>query len=73
MNRPLFKVGDRVLCKDSEELIQPLIVEGLNPWCCPLDTPAGTLYIYYVRGTHRKKGNELTITLIENQMTLSVE
>ena len=73
MNHPLFKAGDPVYCKDSEELLQPLTVESLNPWCKPLDRDGHLLYVYYVRGTHRKKGNELTITLVENQMKSVIE
>lgn len=73
MNRPLFKADDHVYCKDSEELTQPLTVECLNPWCKPLEKDGQILYIYYVRGTHRKKGNQLTVTLVENQMKSMIE
>ncbi len=59
MNKPKYKTGDRVTCKDSEELEQPMEIAGLNLWF------QGPPYVYYVNAKHKKKGNILTITLTE--------
>jgi prophage tail gpP-like protein len=52
------------MCKWSEEIEQPMKVKGLHPW----NNIDGRLYIYEVTGTHRKKKNTLSVTLMESQL-----
>jgi len=54
-----FKIGDTVICNESQEIEQPMIIEGYNLWYDSA-TP-----VYLVKGKHKKKGNELTINLSE--------
>lgn len=58
MNRK-FKVGDLVTCDFSEEIEQPMKIDGYNLWY------DGKINIYYVKGKHRRKGNQLIIQLEE--------
>ena len=58
-----FNPGDKVTCKESEEIEQPMEIVGRNPW---FTDPS--LNVYYVKGRHKKRGNELTITLTEGIM-----
>lgn len=53
-----YKIGDLVYCRDSEELEQPMVVDGYNKWFT--DVP-----VYYVKAKHKKRGNELVVTLTE--------
>jgi hypothetical protein len=55
-----YKPGDKVTCDLSEEIEQPMEIVGRNLWY----TDPGII-IYYVKGKHKKRGNELTITLSE--------
>ena len=52
-----FKIGDLVTCLASEEIEQPMEIEGYNLWY------SGEPYVYLVKGKHKKKGNYLTINL----------
>lgn len=62
MNRK-FKIGDIVTCPYSEEIEQPMVVDGYNLW---FTDPS--LNVYYVKGKHKKKGNELIITFSEKEL-----
>jgi hypothetical protein len=60
MSFPKYQKGDLVTCSESEEIEQPMIIEGRNLWF------DGQTIVYYVKGKHKKKGNELTVSLTEN-------
>lgn len=53
-----FKIGDLVTCSYSEEIEQPMVIEGYNLWYTDLN-------VYYVKGRHKKRGNYLTVNLGE--------
>lgn len=55
-----FKIGDKVCCDDSEELEQPMEIIGRNLWFTNSEN-----VVYYVKGKHKKRGNELIVTLSE--------
>jgi len=59
-----YMIGDLVTCSESEEIEQPMVISGYNQWF-DSETP-----VYYVKGKHKKKGNELTITLTEKIIRL---
>lgn len=54
-----FKIGDLITCSESEEIEQPMEIEGYNLWY------SGEPYVYLVKGKHKKKGNYLTVNLTE--------
>jgi len=64
MKIPKFKTGDLVTCPYSEEIEQPMEVVGRNTWYTDSD-----IVVYYVKGKHKKRGNELIITLGEAEIT----
>jgi len=59
MNRK-FQIGDLVTCPYSEEIEQPMVVDGYNLWYTD-----PSIKVYYVKGKHKKKGNYLIINLSE--------
>lgn len=59
----LFKKGDKVYCSDSEEIEQPMEIVGRNTWFTDEQ-----IVIYYVKGKHKKKGNELIISINEGRL-----
>ena len=61
MRQQKFKNGDLVTCECSFEILQPMEIVGRNTWFTDPD-----IVVYYVKGKHRNKGNELIITLGED-------
>jgi hypothetical protein len=57
--KPKYKIGDKVYCSSSEEVEQPMVIDGYNLWF------DGETPVYYVKGKHKKKGTEILITLTE--------
>jgi hypothetical protein len=66
VNNPKFKSGDIVYSKVSEEIEQPMRIEGFDPWCKSVEKDGRNIYFYHVLGKHKKRGNELTVTLSES-------
>lgn len=62
-----FKIGDKVCCNDSEEIEQPMEIVGRNLWYTNPD-----IVIYYVKGRHKKKGNELIVNLSEQRLYMAL-
>jgi len=60
-----YKIGDKVYCKHSEEIEQPMEIVGRNVWFTDPN-----VVVYYVKGKHRKKGNELIINLGEEVLSV---
>lgn len=58
---PKYNPGDKVYCKESHEINQPMEIVGLNRW---FDSSMNPI-VYYVKGTH-KRGSEIIVTLTEN-------
>mgnify|MGYP006291727247 CR=1 FL=1 len=55
-----YKIGDKVICNESHEIEQPMEIVGRNKWFTD-----DKIIVYYVKGKHKKKGNELIINLEE--------
>ena len=61
-----YKVGDLVYCKHSVEIIQPMVIVGRNQWYTDL-------VVYYVKGKHKTKGNDVTVSLTEKEISCHPE
>lgn len=66
MIHPKFKAGDRVVSSISPEVNQPMEIVGIDRW---FDQAKMDQIIYIVKGTHAKRGNELTVRLTENWLS----
>jgi hypothetical protein len=67
----IYRNGDLVNVKFCEELKMPCRVEGFDPWMRSLTKEDGsTMMLYKVIGTHRNRGNEVSVRVVDSQLSL---
>ncbi len=65
-----FKVNDKVIVRDCEELEMPCTVVGPDEWMPSVTRGDGSeMLLYKIIGKHTKRGNMVSVRVAEEQLT----